>query len=343
MVGCVVTHGAEIIAEGWHHRFGGPHAEIEALSMAGNRAAGSTVYVTLEPCCHVGKTPPCTKALIAAGVRRVVAAMRDPFPAVAGQGALELTAAGIEVEFGVLEKDARWFNAPYLKLIACQTPWIIAKWAMTLDGKIATRSGESRWISSEASRRVVHELRGRMDAILVGSGTALADDPLLIARPPGARQAARIVFDSQARLPLTSQLARTARELPVIVAAAASVPPQQRQQLEAAGCEVLALPGDSHETRLNELLAELGRRRMTNLLVEGGGRLLGLCLDSGQIDEAHVFIAPRVIGGAGAPSPVAGKGVERLTDALRLESPQWRALGDDLYCHGRIARATSAA
>lgn len=338
MVGCVVARGAEIIAEGWHRRFGGPHAEIEALAMAGDRAAGATLYVTLEPCCHYGKTPPCTKAVIAAGIQRVVAAMRDPFPAVAGQGAQELRAAGIEVELGVLEDEARWLNAPYLKLMDSGKPWIIAKWAMTLDGKIATRGGESRWISGDASRGVVHQLRGRMDAILVGSGTALADDPLLSARPPGARRAARIVFDSQARLPVTSQLAQTARETPTIIAAAATAPAEKLRRLEAAGCEVLSLAGENHAARLSELLAELGRRRMTNVLVEGGGRLLGLLVDSEQMDEAHVFIAPRVIGGAAAPSPVAGDGIERLAAALSLDRPQWQALGQDFYCQGRVRR-----
>jgi diaminohydroxyphosphoribosylaminopyrimidine deaminase/5-amino-6-(5-phosphoribosylamino)uracil reductase len=339
LVGCVVARGAEIIAEGWHRQYGGPHAEIETLTMAGRRAAGATVYVTLEPCCHFGKTPPCTQALIAAGVARVVAAMRDPFPAVAGKGAAELTAAGIEVEMGVLEDDARWLNAPYLKLIGSQTPWVIAKWAMTLDGKIATRGGESRWISNEASRRVVHELRGRVDAVLVGSGTALADDPLLTARPPGPRQAVRIVFDSKASLPISSRLVQTARELPVIVTAANSAPPDNRQRLAEAGCEVLSLTGRSHSERLLELLRELGRRRMTNVLVEGGGGLLGLFVDVGQVDEAHVFIAPRILGGATAPTPVAGTGIERLPDALLLDNPQWRALGGDLYCCGRTIRA----
>ena len=343
LVGCVVARGAEIIAEGWHRQYGGPHAEVDALTMAGGRAVGATVYVTLEPCCHFGKTPPCTKALIAAGVARVVAAMRDPFPAVAGQGAAELSASGIEVELGVLEDDARWLNAPYLKLIGSAIPWVIAKWAMTLDGKIATHSGESRWISNEESRRLVHELRGRMDAILIGSGTALADDPQLTARPAGPRQAARVVFDSQASLPVTSHLVQTAREVPVIVAAAASAPPENRRRLEAAGCEVLSLTGSGHAERLAELLHELGRRRMTNVLAEGGGRLLGLLADVGQIDELHVFISPRVLGGAEAPSPIAGSGVLRLIDALTIENPQWRATGDDLYCYGRVAPRKSSA
>jgi diaminohydroxyphosphoribosylaminopyrimidine deaminase/5-amino-6-(5-phosphoribosylamino)uracil reductase len=341
LVGCVIAHGAEIIAEGWHRQFGGPHAEIEALNMAGGRAAGATVYVTLEPCCHFGKTPPCTAALIATGVARVVAAMRDPFPAVAGQGASELVAAGIEVELGVLEDEARWLNAPYLKLTESNLPWVIAKWAMTLDGKIATHTGDSRWISSEASRRLVHELRGRVDAVVVGSATAQRDDPLLTARPPGARTAARVVVDSQATLSPDSQLATTAREVPVIVAATASAPTENRQRLSSAGCEVLSLAGATHADRLHELLRELGRRRMTNVLVEGGGRLLGTLADIGQIDELHVFVAPRVIGGDASPSPVGGRGVSQLVNALAIERPEWRDSGGDLYFSGRVQRPTT--
>jgi diaminohydroxyphosphoribosylaminopyrimidine deaminase/5-amino-6-(5-phosphoribosylamino)uracil reductase len=338
LVGCVIARGAEIIAEGWHRQYGGPHAEVDALAMAGNRAPGATVYVTLEPCCHFGKTPPCTRALIAAGVGRVVAAMRDPFPAVAGQGEKELAAAGIEVEMGVLEEEARALNAPYLKLTESGLPWVIAKWAMTLDGKIATRTGESRWISSEASRRVVHDLRGRVDAVIVGSRTAQRDDPLLTARPPGVRLAARVVVDSQAVLSQNSQLARTAREVPVIVAAAAKAPAENRQQLVSLGCEVLSLSGATHADRLRELLAELGRRRLTNVLVEGGGMLLGTLADLGQIDELHVFIAPRLMGGAEAPSPVAGQGVARVCEAFSINASQWRDSGGDVYLSGVVAR-----
>lgn len=336
LVGCVIAHGAEIIGEGWHRRFGGPHAEIEALEVAAERAVGATVYVTLEPCCHFGKTPPCTQALIAAGVRRVVAAVADPFPAVAGQGAAELSAAGIKIEIGLLEAEARAINAPYLKLLATGRPWIVAKWAMTLDGKIATRTGDSRWISSEPSRQLVHELRGRVDAILVGAGTAAADDPLLTARPPGPRTATRIVVDSRALLSSASQLVRTARDAPVVVAAGHEASADNRGRLEAAGCDVLVLPGETREQRLSELLNELGRRRMSNVLVEGGGRLLGSLLDQRQIDEVHIFIAPRLVGGEKALSPVAGDGIATLTGALSVSGLEWQRVGDDLYTSGRV-------
>jgi diaminohydroxyphosphoribosylaminopyrimidine deaminase / 5-amino-6-(5-phosphoribosylamino)uracil reductase len=341
MVGCTIVRDGETVGEGFHQRFGGPHAEIEAITVAASRAAGATAYVTLEPCCHQGKTPPCTQALIEAGVRRVVVAMRDPFPQVAGRGLAELETAGIAVEVGLGEPEARDLNAPYLKLVTTGRPWIIAKWAMTLDGKLATSARDSRWISCETSRAIVHRLRGRVDAIIVGRGTAEADDPLLTARPPGPRTAARIVFDSQATLSPDRQLVRTAREVPLIVAVAASAPTSARDALTSAGCEVLVCPGDNHATRLAWLLDELGRRRMTNVLVEGGSRLFGELFDAGHVDEVHAFIAPKIVGGHNAPSPVGAAGVELMAQALALTDPRIEPSGDDVYIRGRIARASS--
>lgn len=338
MVGCVIARGAEIIGEGWHRRFGGPHAEVEALRIAGRRAAGATLYVTLEPCCHHGKTPPCTRAILDAGIRRVVIAAGDPFPQVAGGGMAELRAGGVEVELGMLESEARSLSAPYLKLTRTGRPWIIAKWAMTLDGKIATQAGSSRWISGPDARAIVHALRGRVDAVMIGRETASRDDPLLTARPPGPRTAARIVCDTRASLTCESQLVRTARETPVMVAIGQEAPEAQRRRLSEAGCEVLVCDGQTHAARLDALLEELGRRRMTNLLVEGGGRLLGSLLDAAQIDEVHVFIAPKLIGGATAPSPIAGQGIEELLQAFALDVPRWQQVGADLYLHGRVRR-----
>lgn len=336
LVGCVITRGAEIIGEGWHRRFGGPHAEIEALAVAGNRAKGATMYVTLEPCCHFGKTPPCTRAVIGAEVRRVVVAQRDPFPAVDGGGLAELQAAGIEVEVGVQEAAARQLNAPYLKLLTKKRPWVIAKWAMTLDGKIATRTGDSQWISNAASREIVHALRGRMDAIVVGRGTVAADDPQLTARPPGPRVAVRVVLDSRASISLESQLVRTAKTTPVLIAVGPEAPAAKIEPLKNAGCEVFKCNGATHESRLLELLDELGRRRMTNVLVEGGSQLLGGLFDAHQIDEVHAFIAPKLIGGTEAPGPIAALGFEKMSQALLLDQPRWRQVNGDLYLHGRI-------
>jgi diaminohydroxyphosphoribosylaminopyrimidine deaminase/5-amino-6-(5-phosphoribosylamino)uracil reductase len=338
MVGCVIVAGAEIIGEGWHRRFGGDHAEVEALRIAGDRASGATMYVTLEPCCHHGKTPPCTKAVIASGVRRVVVAQADPFPQVGGRGIQQLQAAGIEVEVGLLDDEARRLNAPYLKLLATGRPWIIAKWAMTLDGKTATRTGSSRWISSPESRDLVHRLRGRVDAILVGRETALLDDPLLTARPPGPRTALRVVADTHASLSPESQLVRTAREVPLLVAAGPYASAESRERLEAAGCEVFVCRADGPTERLHLLLAELGRRRMTNVLVEGGGRLLGSLLDAGEVDEVQVFLAPKLAGGAAARIPVAGEGIADMSQALLLDRPQVRQIGPDVLVSGRLAK-----
>jgi diaminohydroxyphosphoribosylaminopyrimidine deaminase/5-amino-6-(5-phosphoribosylamino)uracil reductase len=333
LVGAVLVHDDWPVGEGWHQRYGGPHAEVHALAAAGEAACGATLYVTLEPCCHHGQTPPCTDAVLRAGIARVVAAMTDPFPAVAGKGAEQLRAAGVEVEFGPCAAAARRLNAPYLKLLAASRPYVHAKWAMTLDGKIATRSGDSKWVSNEVSRRRVHELRGRMDAILVGVGTAVADDPQLTARPPGPRTAARVVLDSHGRLPLTSTLVRTAREVPTVVATAAS-PPAQVAELRAAGCEVLTLPATDGRPGVDALLAELGKRRMTNVLVEGGAAVLGSFLDAGAVDEVHVFIAPRLAGGAGALTPIGGRGVEKIAQALTLAECRVEMIDGNVYVHG---------
>ena len=351
-VGAVlVDEGLGPIAEGWHQHFGGPHAEVAALSAAGDRARGAILFVTLEPCCHQGKTGPCTEAIIRAGIRKVVVALQDPFPEVSGKGIERLRSQGIEVEVGLLADEARRLAAPFLKLVANGIPWVHAKWAMSLDGKIATRSGDSRWISNEESRAIVHRLRGRMDAILVGSVTALRDDPLLTARPPGPRVATRIVIDSQARLPMTSQLVRTARDVPLLVATSSAADPAAIRRLEEHGAHVLRLPparpGDrsaqgetglanvAEGVDLGALLAELGRRRFTNVLIEGGSRLLGSFFDSGWVDEVHVFVGPKIVGGAEAPSAVGGRGQLQIGSAFLLDCVTVTRAGDDVYINGR--------
>jgi diaminohydroxyphosphoribosylaminopyrimidine deaminase / 5-amino-6-(5-phosphoribosylamino)uracil reductase len=335
MVGCVVAQGAEIIGEGWHRRFGEAHAEVEALQMAGDRARGAALYVNLEPCCHHGKTPPCMEVVVAAGVRRVVVAQQDPFPQVQGGGIAALRAAGVEVDLGLLEAEAARLNAPYLKLIETATPWIIAKWAMTLDGKIATHTGQSRWISNSRSREIVHKLRGRVDAVMIGRETAERDDPLLIARPPGPRTATRVILDTRASLSSESQLVKTAKESPVLVAVGTESSATNRKRLSEAGCEVFVYAGPTHAARLDALLAEMGRRRWTNVLVEGGSRLLGTLLDAGRIDEVHVFIAPKLVGGASAATAVSGCGIGEMSAALCLNSPQVRQLDGDTYITAR--------
>lgn len=326
LVGAVLVREGQVVGEGWHEKFGHAHAEVNAIAHAGELARGATLYVTLEPCCHHGKTPPCTDAVLAAGITRVVTAMIDPFPRVAGGGAARLRQAGLSVETGVCEAEARRQNAPYLTLLSLGRPRVHAKWACTLDGKIATRSGESQWISNERSRAVVHRLRGQMDGILVGIGTALADNPRLTARPSGPRLATRVVLDHRARLPLTSALVQSARDIPVLVVTAASAPADRVVALRDQGCEVFA-------ATLSELLTELGQRRWTNLLVEGGGEVLGSFLDANLVDEAHVFMAPKIFGGQEAPGPVAGEGVSRVSLAWTPSGTKVEILDGDVYVH----------
>ncbi|MFV0444145.1 MAG: bifunctional diaminohydroxyphosphoribosylaminopyrimidine deaminase/5-amino-6-(5-phosphoribosylamino)uracil reductase RibD [Planctomycetaceae bacterium] len=344
MVGAVVVDGdLALLGEGWHQQFGGPHAEVHAIASAGNRCGQATLYCTLEPCSHQGQTPPCADAVIAAGFRKVVIAMRDPASHVNGRGIERLRSAGIEVEVGLLEAEARALAAPFVTLMLQGRPYVHAKWAMTLDGKIASRTGHSQWISNERSRARVHELRGRMDAILVGSNTALVDDPTLTARPPGERTATRIVLDSRGRLPSACRLTQTIREAPLLIVTTESSPTRWRAQLASQGGEVLVQPSDAtaaehSQVNLTWLLSQLGQRKWTNLLVEGGGEILGACFDADIVDECHVFIAPRIVGGEAAASPVRGRGQDRIPPAFGVS--QIEQLGTDLYW--RMSRPPAA-
>jgi diaminohydroxyphosphoribosylaminopyrimidine deaminase/5-amino-6-(5-phosphoribosylamino)uracil reductase len=338
MVGAVVAIRDDaghprIIGEGWHAKFGGPHAEIMALEAAGPRAHGATLFVTLEPCCHHGKTPPCTDAILAAGIRRVVIAAPDPFPAVAGGGIAALEQAGIAVEGGLLEREATRLTAPFRTLVERGRPWVIAKWAMSLDGALATGSCEDRWLSSPASLRLVHELRGRIDGILVGIGTALADDPLLTPRPIGVRTPLRIVLDSHARLPLTSQLVATVREAPVLVVVTAAAPADRLAALRGAGCEIWIAPPADRPTQLRSLLEELGCRRHTNLLVEGGPNVLRSFFDAELVDEVWTFIAPRIVGGTEGRLPP----LPTFPDAPPIEIERIDHPGGDILIRGITA------
>jgi diaminohydroxyphosphoribosylaminopyrimidine deaminase / 5-amino-6-(5-phosphoribosylamino)uracil reductase len=337
MVGAVVVREGRPVGVGHHERFGGPHAEVIALRQAGESARGATLYVTLEPCCHFGKTPPCTDAILAAGIARVVAAVRDPFPAVNGGGLAILERGGVAIEVGCEAEAARSLNAPYWKRLATGTPFVVAKWAMTLDGKTAVATGDSRWISSEPSRRLVHGIRGRMDAIIVGIGTVEADDPLLTARPPGPRCPARVVIDGKARLAVWSRLARTAREVPVIVAITERAISSRREELERMGCEVVEFVGlDSEAVPIARLLEELGRRGMTNVLVEGGGRILGSFVDEGLVDAVEVFIAPVLEGGDHPRTAARGRGRTLMNEALRLRDIEVNRVGVDVHLRGRL-------
>jgi diaminohydroxyphosphoribosylaminopyrimidine deaminase/5-amino-6-(5-phosphoribosylamino)uracil reductase len=275
--------------------------------------------------------------VIDAGIRRVVIAHVDPFPAVAGQGIEQLRQAGIEVEVGVGAGEAAKLLAPFRKLVQQQVPWMIAKWAMTLDGKLASHTGHSRWISSETSRRRVHELRRRVDAIMVGRRTVEIDNPTLTARPAGERCLTRVVVDSLAAISLQSRLVESARQTPVLIAVSQQADPQRCKLLVDRGCDVVVCPGESPAERLTALLAELGRRRMTNVVVEGGGQLLGSLFDMRQIDELHVFVAPKLVGGAAAPSPLAGVGQLEIPQMPSVVDPHIEVLEQDVYITGRVA------
>ena len=342
MVGAVlVDDDRRLLGEGFHDRFGGLHAEIHTLNAAGDNTDSGTLFVTLEPCNLHGKTGPCVEAMITAGIRRVVVGTGDPNPEITGRGIAELRSAGVAVETGLLEHDCRHLIAPFAKWITTGMPWVHAKWAMTLDGKIATRTGQSRWISNDESRRVVHVLRGKMDAVIVGAETAERDDPLLTARPAGPRTATRIVVSRSARLKPESQLANTTAEGPVVVTATENAAITSHSELVARGVEILRLPrlepaSEESEIDLQDLLRILGTRNATNVLVEGGGRLLGALFDAGLIDEVHVFFAPKLSGGEQAVSPIGGLGHEQISRIADLDTMQIEILDGDVYIRGRL-------
>jgi diaminohydroxyphosphoribosylaminopyrimidine deaminase/5-amino-6-(5-phosphoribosylamino)uracil reductase len=341
MVGCVIVAGGKVIGEGYHHRFGGPHAEVEALRRCRSSPRGATLYVTLEPCCHCGKTPPCTRALIDAGVGRVVAAMRDPNPPVAGRGLKELRAAGIQVEIGMLAERAAELNAPYLKLLREQRPWVILKWAQSLDGKIATRTGDSKWISDERCRAHAHRVRGRMDAILVGRSTVLTDDPQLTARAGRVRRVAtRVILDTQLRTPTAAKLIQSAHTAPTWVIGGVRAPRLRAKALKAAGCDVHRVACDGRRVALPAVLDLLGAHGMTNVLVEGGGGLLGAFIDQHLADELHMYVAPLLIGGIDAVPAIGGTGPDTVRAALRLpDEMSLRRLGWGWFAQARLKHA----
>ena len=341
MVGAVVVDDElRNLGEGYHQRYGEPHAEIHALQAAGEQACGATLYVSLEPCCHQGKTGPCTEAIIAAGIRRVVVAAGDPFPKVSGGGIRRLREAGLDVEVGLLQAEAETLTAPFRKLVTTGQPWVIGKWAMTADGKLATRNEVSKWISNSLSREGVRHRRGRMDAILVGIGTVLSDDPQLTARPSGPRVALRVVIDRDLQIPIESQLVRTARAVPVLVFAGSNASESQRQALSAAGVDVETVPhaGNGH-LNVPGMLSVLGQRGVTNLLVEGGAGVLGSFFDARTIDEVHIFMAPKLFGGTQALSPIGGVGLANPEMAPMLLKPKAEIRDGDIHLSGRVRYA----
>jgi diaminohydroxyphosphoribosylaminopyrimidine deaminase / 5-amino-6-(5-phosphoribosylamino)uracil reductase len=340
LVGAVIGREEEVIAEGFHGALGGPHAEVEALAAAGEcDLLGATLYVSLEPCCHQGRTPPCTDAIRQAGIRRVVVASDDPSEHACGRGLGILRDDGVEVVVadGELAARARLLNQPFRKRSRTGRPWVLFKSAMTLDGKVATGSGDSKWISGEASRRVAHYWRAECDAVAVGVGTALADDPQLTARVEGiSRQPRRLVFDSLARLPLGSQLVTSARQVPLTVVVSRAAPRAATDALEAHGAEVVVATGENEPARVRSALNQLGSAEVGSILLEGGPHLAGAFFDAGEIDEMRLFLSPLVLGGRTARDPLEGEGVEMIADAIRAQTLECERIGDDLLISARM-------
>ena len=303
MVGAVVVKGGQVVGRGYHRRAGAPHAEVEALRAAGEAARGADLYVTLEPCNHQGRTPPCTQAILAAGVRRVIIATRDPNPQVTGGGAEFLAAQGVDVNVGLLAAEARRLNEAWFHYVNTGRPWVMAKAACSLDGKIATVGGESQWLTGEAARALGHRLRHRVDAIVVGIGTVLADDPQLTTRRPRGRgkDPIRIVLDSRLRLPLTARLLNLDSQAPTWVATTSQAPPETIRALKARGAQVLVLPADAGRVSLPALLEELGARQVQSLLVEGGAETLGTFFDQRLVQPVLFFLCPQNPGRATCP------------------------------------------
>lgn len=338
MVGACVVKNGEIVGKGYHVRAGAPHAEKMALKAAGEKAGDATLYVNLEPCCHHGRTGPCVEAVIAAGIKKVVIAMADPNPLVAGKGIAILKEAGLEVTVGVLEDEARRLNEVFIKYITTGLPFVVHKAAISLDGKIATRLGESQWITSSASRLYGHYLRHRYDAILVGINTVLADDPSLTARLPegGGKDPVRIVLDSGARTPPDARVIDSLSLSPVIIAVTQAAPLKRLEALRRAGAEVLAVAGGDGKVDLQILMCELGKREITSLLIEGGSEVSASAFAGGIIDKVVWFIAPKIIGGKEAPGPVGGLGAGWLREAVQLKDIRVKSLDGDICIEGYV-------
>ncbi len=336
MVGAVLVKGGNIVGTGYHQSFGGPHAEVHAIHEAGAGCKGATLYVSMEPCAHFGKTSPCTDAIIKAGIDRVVTAVIDPNPVTSGKGIQKLKDAGIHVAVGVMEAQSIRLNAPFFKLMQKGMPYIILKWAMSLDGKIATHTGDSRWITSEESRRYAHTVRGQVDGILVGIRTVVRDDPLLTCRIAGGRNPQRIIVDSNAALPLDSQLINTIHEGGIIVAVNEHAPRNRVEKLRQSGCRIIQTRDTHGRVGLPELCRRLGEMQMTNVLVEGGSGVITSMIQERLADKAMVFIAPIIIGGEAAPSPVQGKGIGNIHEALEIHDVSTKRFSNDLLVEGTL-------
>ncbi|MCD8355169.1 MAG: bifunctional diaminohydroxyphosphoribosylaminopyrimidine deaminase/5-amino-6-(5-phosphoribosylamino)uracil reductase RibD [Clostridia bacterium] len=338
MVGAVIVKNDRIIGEGWHERIGGLHAERNAFKHCTEDCTGATIYVTLEPCCHWGRTPPCTDAILEHKISRVVVACLDPNPLVAGKGLKILQDAGIECVSGVLEEECHALNEVFFHYITTKMPYVVMKYAMTLDGRIAAYTGDAKWVTSETARQHVQQTRKQLSAIMVGIGTVLADDPMLNCRIESGVDPIRLICDSNLRTPLDSQIVRTAKQIPTwIFCANADI--SRKTALEDAGVHVIPMPDESStHVDLEAMMAYIGREQVDSVLLEGGGTLNGEALRLGLVHKVQAYIAPKLIGGAQAPGPIGGSGIAKMADALTFENLTLTRLGDDLLIEGRIRK-----
>lgn len=319
MVGAVIVKNNEIIGQGYHKKYGQPHAEREALANCRVSPKGATIYVTLEPCCHYGKTPPCTEAIIESGIRRVIIGSADPNPLVEGKGAEILRKHGVEVVENVLKEECDKLNQVFFHFITTQKPYVLMKYAMTMDGKIATYTGESKWITGEKARQHVHMSRYQYSAIMVGVDTVIADDPLLTCRIENCRNPIRIICDTNLRTPLGTQIVKTAKEVPTIIATSCTDDKSQRPYTDA-GCKILKVAKKGSHINLNDLVKKIGEEKVDSILLEGGGTLNWAALQSGIVNRVQVYIAPKLFGGQYAKSPVSGLGVDSPDNAFLLKN-----------------------
>ncbi len=346
LVGAVIVKGNRVIGRGLHKKAGSPHAEIIAIESAGQKAKGSTLYINLEPCTHYGRTPPCVPEIIKAGIKRVVISMKDPNPLVNGKGIGKLKVEGIDVQCGVLEENARKINEIYIKYITKRMPFIVLKWAMSLDGKIATYTGDSKWISHDASRQFTRRLRGKFDAVLIGIETLLKDNPQLTTHGLGVKEPKRIIVDSKGRIPLDCNLLKTSPlfssakqssgDKEVILVTTDKISKEKREGLKKRGVEVIVTQFEGGKVNLKNLMVELAKREITSVLVEGGGTIIASFIENGLADKFIAFISPMIIGGKNAISPVEGEGVEKIADAISIHNFSTRMIGEDIVMEGYL-------
>ena len=340
MVGCVVVKDGRIISEGYHEKYGEFHAERNALTRCTEDTAGADLYVTLEPCCHQGKTPPCTDIIIEKKIARVFVGSMDSNPLVAGKGVQILRDHGIYVETGILDAECRKLNEVFYHYIATKTPFVVMKYAMTLDGKFACATGDSKWVTGEIARTQVHRMRGRYRGIMVGIGTVLADDPMLNCRVEGGVDPVRIICDSNLHIPTESQIVKTASDIETIVACSQEALESERKQekirrLKEAGIQIIGTEG-AHGVNLVELMKKLGGQNIDSILLEGGGTLNASALEDGIVNKVYAYIAGKLIGGMNARSPVEGMGIDRMADAITLQNVEIEKLGDDFCIVGYV-------